>query len=67
MYIVNGAGSVSAKQLFLSYGHERETKEFVLKLKRDLESNGFTVWLDQEDIKPGIMTTTGRVVSSKGR
>ena len=64
--IANGAGSVGTKQLFLSYGHEPETKEFVIQLKCDLERKGFTVWLDQEDIKPGIMNATDRAVSNKG-
>ena len=36
------------KELFLSYGREPEVVSFVEKLKHDLESHGFTVWLDTE-------------------
>lgn len=43
----------AAKELFLSYGREAEVVEFVKKLKRDLEADGFGVWLDQNDIPAG--------------
>ena len=42
-----------AKQVFLSYGREQEVQTFVIQLKHDLESNGFTVWLDIDDIPAG--------------
>ena len=44
------------KEIFLSYGREEEVQAFVVKLKRDLEKNGFTVWLDMEDIPAGKIT-----------
>lgn len=34
------------KELFISYGREPQLLQFVSRLRRDLESNGFTVWLD---------------------
>jgi HEAT repeat protein len=36
---------------FISYVHEN--RELVLRLTEDLRSNGVTVWLDRNDIKPG--------------
>ena len=36
--------------IFLSYGHD-EYDKFAHRLKRDLESNGFKVWMDIEGIK----------------
>ena len=47
----NRAGS---KQIFLSYDRERAVEAFVVKLKQDLEKEGFTVFLDVRDIPPGI-------------
>ena len=44
------------KEIFVSYGREEEVQAFVVKLKRDLEKNGFTVWLDMEDIPAGKST-----------
>ena len=41
------------KELFISYGREPEVTSFVAQLKHDLERNGFTVWLDAEDIPAG--------------
>lgn len=41
------------KEVFLSYGREQEVQAFVLRLKHDLERNGFSVWLDLEDIPAG--------------
>ena len=41
------------KEVFLSYGREQEVQAFVLRLKHDLEKNGFSVWLDLEDIPAG--------------
>lgn len=38
--------STGPKELFISYGRELEVTAFVTKLKRDLEDNGFSVWLD---------------------
>ncbi len=35
-------------ELFISYGREPDVLAFVGKLKMDLESNGFTVWLDMQ-------------------
>lgn len=39
--------------IFISYGREPEIIHFVKQLKRDLEGNGFSVWLDQENIPSG--------------
>lgn len=41
------------KEVFLSYGREPEVISFVTQLKHDLESRGFSVWLDTEDIPAG--------------
>ena len=42
-----------AKDIFLSYGREERVREFVKKLKVDLEANGVSVWLDVDDIPTG--------------
>ena len=39
------------KDIFLSYS--REDNDFVKKLKRDLESHGYSVWIDTDDIHTG--------------
>ena len=39
--------------IFISYGRETHVTSFVQQLKRDLEANGFTVWLDVESIPSG--------------
>ena len=39
-----------SKDLFISYSREDTVKEFVRKLKRDLERARLSVWLDVEDI-----------------
>jgi hypothetical protein len=36
----------SCKELFISYGREPGVSAFVGRLKRDLEGNGFSVWVD---------------------
>ena len=41
------------KELFLSYDREDTVKEFVRKLKRDLEGAQLSVWLDEEEIPAG--------------
>ena len=41
------------KELFISYGREPEVIQFVHRLKKDLESNGFSVWMDAHDIPAG--------------
>ena len=41
------------KRIFLSYGREPEVVDFVKWLKDELESAGFGVWLDTEDIAAG--------------
>ena len=41
------------KRIFLSYGREPEVVNFVKWLKDELESTGFGVWLDTEDIAAG--------------
>ena len=43
-----------SKDLFVSYSREDTVKEFVRKLKRDLERAQLSVWLDVEDIPAGI-------------
>ena len=45
--------SSNHKDIFLSYSRERESTEFVAKLKRELETVGFSVWVDTEDIHTG--------------
>lgn len=36
--------------IFLSYGHD-EYDKFAYRLKRDLESHGFKVWMDVDGIR----------------
>lgn len=43
----------SARGVFISYGREIDVTYFVKQLKRDLEANGFSVWLDLESIPSG--------------
>lgn len=38
----------SPKELFISYGRAPDVSAFVCRLRKDLEQNGFTVWLDLE-------------------
>ena len=38
---------------FISYGREIDVSYFVRQLKRDLEANGYSVWLDTESIPSG--------------
>ena len=42
------------KDLFVSYSREDTVKEFVRKLKKDLERAQLSVWLDVEDIPASI-------------
>lgn len=42
---------MAGKQLFFSYGHDCTRQ--VLRIKRDLEREGYRVWLDTEGITPG--------------
>ena len=44
---------MEAKELFISYGREPIVSKFVEKLKTDLETVGFSVWLDSRDIPAG--------------
>ena len=39
--------------IFISYGREQYVTQFAKQLKRDLEANGFSVWLDVESIPTG--------------
>lgn len=41
------------KEIFLSYGHTEDVDRFVIKLQKDLEAHGFSVWLDKTNICPG--------------
>ena len=43
----------AAKDIFISYGREDGVREFAKKLKRDLEANCVSVWLDVDDIPTG--------------
>ena len=43
----------AGRDVFLSYDREDTVKEFVRKLKRDLEGAQLSVWLDEEDIPAG--------------
>lgn len=47
------ARGVAGKDVFVSYGREESVKEFVRKLKKDLETEKLSVWLDVEDIPTG--------------
>ena len=47
-----GERSANSK-IFISYGREPGVSDFVQQMKRDMESNGFTVWLDTNDIPVG--------------
>ena len=49
------AGVTSTKEIFLSYSRDDTIKPFVASLKHDLEQNGFSVWLDIEDIPDGML------------
>ena len=40
-------------KLFISYAWEEDTNNFVVKLKKDLEAEGFNVFLDKCDILAG--------------
>lgn len=40
------------KSVFFSYGHDKNAI-FVKKLKDDLEQKGYTVWIDESEIKVG--------------
>ena len=42
-----------AKEIFISYSREHGVIFFIKQLKSDLEHNGFSVWLDVEDIPAG--------------
>ena len=42
-----------SKSIFISYGGELDVSQFVKQLKRDLEANGYSVWLDLESIPSG--------------
>ena len=44
---------MNEKELFISYGREPKVSSFVQRLKEDLENNGFSAWLDLEDIPSG--------------
>ena len=50
---VDGQSGPAEKEIFLSYGHTEDVNPFVLKLQKDLEARGFSVWLDKTDIPPG--------------
>ena len=43
----------AGKDVFVSYDREDTVKEFVRKLKRDLERAQLSVWLDEEDLPAG--------------
>ncbi len=43
----------SASSIFVSYGREQHVTSFAQQLKRDLEANGYSVWLDLESIPSG--------------
>ena len=45
--------SQTVKDIFISYSREEGVREFVKKLKVDLEANGVSVWLDVDDIPTG--------------
>ena len=43
----------SNKDIFLSYSRVEESSEFATELKKALESTGYSVWMDMEDIRTG--------------
>ena len=43
----------AGKDVFVSYDREDTVREFVRKLKRDLEGAQLSVWLDEEDLPAG--------------
>lgn len=45
--------NLRSNSIFISYGREDDVNKFVLKLKHDLEANGYSVWLDLESIPAG--------------
>ena len=47
------AGEEKKRYIFISYGRETDVTNFVKQLKRDLEANDFSVWLDMESIPSG--------------
>ncbi|MBV8860927.1 MAG: toll/interleukin-1 receptor domain-containing protein [Mycobacterium sp.] len=49
---LSGAADAQKPLLFLSYAR-RDASELADRLKGDLEANGYRVWLDQPEIKPG--------------
>ena len=44
----------TVRNVFISYGRETDVTSFVKQLKKDLEANGYTVWLDLESIPSGM-------------
>jgi hypothetical protein len=44
--------SSNGRQIFLSYGH-RDATEVALRLRDDLEANGYSVWQDEKRIRGG--------------
>ena len=42
----------NGRQIFLSYGH-RDATELALRLRGDLEANGYSVWQDEKRIRGG--------------
>ena len=50
----DGGDRSANNKIFISYGRrEPGVSDFVQQMKRDTESNGFTVWLDTNDISVG--------------
>ena len=47
------AAEEKKRYIFISYGREVHVTNFVKQLKRDLEANNFSVWLDMESIPSG--------------
>lgn len=41
-----------SKKIFFSYGHDNNVR-LVMRIKRDLEASGHTVWIDKSEIKAG--------------
>ena len=50
MATVEEVPSSQEKELLISYGRDPDALEFVVRLKQDLEDNGFSVWLDTQVI-----------------
>ena len=45
--------TVVNKTIFMSYGREQNVTPWVRRLKKEIESKGYSVWMDEESIGSG--------------